>query len=137
NQTVQVITDIGAEITDPLNRCLHFLDANFDGYPDIMADFADGGAGPNYANIFYLFDATTKRFVYNEALSALSQVEVDTMNHVIRSAWRNGAGQHGSAEYRFIDGKMEQTYQWDQVWGSGYFVEETEAVRQQDGQWKE
>lgn len=137
DQTIQVITGIGAEITDPLNRCLHFVDANFDGYPDIMADFADGGAGPNYANIFYLFDPVAKRFKYDEGLSALSQVEVDTVNRVILSAWRNGAGQHGSAEYRFIDGKMEQTYQWDQVWGMGYFVQETESIRQSDGEWKE
>src|SRR5690606_34801476 len=110
---------------------------NFDDYPDIMADFADGGAGPNYVNIFYLFDPAAKRFVYDEGLSVLPQVEVDTINHVIRSAWRNGAGQHGAAEYRYIDGKMEQTYQWDQVWGMGYFVQETESIRQSDGEWKE
>ena len=136
-QTVQVITGIGAEITDTLNQCLHFVDANFDGYRDIVSAYADGGAGPNYVNIFYLFDPVAKRFVYDEGLSALPQVEVDTINHVIRSAWRNGAGQHGAAEYRFIGGKMEQTYQWDQVWGMGYFVQETESTRQPDGAWKE
>lgn len=136
-QTVQVITDIGAEITDTLNQCLHFVDANFDGYRDIVSAYADGGAGPNYVNIFYLFDPATKRFVYDEGLSALPQVEVDTVNQVIRSAWRNGAGQHGADEYRFIGGKMEQTYQWDQVWGMGYFVQETESTRQADGAWKE
>src|SRR5690606_10900159 len=136
-QTVQVITGIGAEITDTLNQCLHFVDANFDGYRDIVSAYADGGAGPNYVNIFYLFDPATKRFVYDEGLSALSQVEVDTINQVIRSAWRNGAGQHGAAEYRFINGKMEQTSQWDQVWGMGYFVQETESTRQGDGGWKE
>lgn len=136
-QTVQVITGIGAEITDTLNQCLHFVDANFDGYRDIVSAYADGGAGPNYVNIFYLFDPATKRFVYDEGLSALSQVEVDTINQVIRSAWRNGAGQHGAAKYRFINGKMEQTYQWDQVWGMGYFVQETESARQPDGGWKE
>lgn len=137
DQTVQVISDIGAEITDTLNQCLRFVDANFDGYPDIVSAYADGGSGPNYTNIFYLFDPVSKRFVYNEDLSVLSQVEVDTTHQVIRSAWRAGAGQHGAAEYRFIDGRMEQTYQWDQVWGWGYFVEEAEAVRQPDGQWKE
>lgn len=136
NQTVQIMTDIGAEITNALNRCLHFVDANFDGHPDIMADFADGGASPNYSNIFYLFDPVSKQFVYDDALSELSQVEVDPLHQVIRSAWRNGAGQHGAAEYRFINGKLEQTYQWDQIWGAGYFVEETESVRQPDGQWK-
>lgn len=136
-QTVQVITSIGAEITDTLNQCLHFVDANFDGYRDIVSAYADGGAGPNYVNIFYLFDPAAKRFVYDEGLSALSQVEVDTINQVIRSAWRNGAGQHGAAKYRFINGKMEQTYQWDQVWGMGYFVQETESARQPDGGWKE
>src|SRR5690606_12385036 len=136
-QTVQVITGIGAEITDTLNQCLHFVDANFDGYRDIVSAYADGGAGPNYVNIFYLFDPVTKRFVYDEGLSSLPQVEVDTVKRVIRSAWRNGAGQHGAAEYRFINGKMEQTYQWDQVWGTGYFVQETESTRQVDGAWKE
>ena len=136
-QTVQVITGIGAEITDTLNQCLHFVDANFDGYRDIVSAYADGGAGPNYGNIFYLFDPVTKRFVYDEGLSALPQVEVDTVKRVIRSAWRNGVGQHGAAEYRFINGKMEQTYQWNQVWGTGYFVQETESTRQVDGAWKE
>src|SRR5690606_29531369 len=73
-QTVQVITGIGAEITDTLNQCLHFVDANFDGYRDIVSAYADGGAGPNYVNIFYLFDPAAKRFVYDEDLSALPQV---------------------------------------------------------------
>ncbi|GAB3017085.1 hypothetical protein GCM10027051_22200 [Niabella terrae] len=137
NQIQQVAADIGAELTDSLNRSLHFIDANFDGYPDMMFDFADGGAGPNYINMFYLFDPVLNQFVYDEALSALSQVEVDTVHQLIRSAWRAGAGQHGAAEYRFIGGKLEQTYQWDQVWGAGYFVKETASIRQPNGQWKE
>lgn len=110
-QTMQIITGIGAEITDPLNQCLHFMDANFDGYRDIVSAYADGGASPNYVNIFNHFDPVAKRFVYDEGLSALPQVEVDTVNPVIRSAKRNGAGQHGAAEYSFINCKIEQSSQ--------------------------
>lgn len=108
---MQIITGIGAEITDPLNQCLHFMDANFDGYRDIVSAYADGGASPNYVNIFNHFDPVAKRFVYDEGLSALPQVEVDTVNPVIRSAKRNGAGQHSAAEYSFINCKIEQSSQ--------------------------
>ncbi|MDQ3535451.1 MAG: hypothetical protein M3421_07470, partial [Bacteroidota bacterium] len=38
----QVITDIGAQLFNPLSESLEFIDANFDGYPDIMSSYAEG-----------------------------------------------------------------------------------------------
>lgn len=135
---VQVISDMNAEIMQELSNSITFIDANFDGYPDLMSDFADGGAGPNYSGIFYVFNPKTRRFEYHEALSGLSQVEVDTENQAIHSGWRSGAAQHGAATYRFVDGKLLQTYQWDQTWESdGNLIKQKELFLQDDSEWRE
>lgn len=138
-RVLQIINNISAEISQNLTHSLTFLDANFDGYPDIMSDFTDGGAGPNYINIFFLFNPGTHRFEYDDTLSGLPQVEVDVENQLIHSRWRSGAGQHGAAAYRFVDGRLLQTYQWDQTWGSfgGDVAKQVESVLQEDGSWDE
>lgn len=134
-ETVQVITEIGAEIRGELSRSLTFVDANFDGYPDIMADFADGGAGPNYTRVFFVFNPEKEVFEYHAGLSALPQVEIDTVKQRVRSSWRSGAAQHGMAEYCFMNGTMVHIYQWDQTWESADVAQQVESILQEDGTW--
>lgn len=133
-QACQLIADIGAQLLNPLVESLEFVDANFDGYPDIMSSYADGGAGPNYSNIFFLYDPDSKTFNYHEQLSSLPQVEVDTVKKLIYSAWRSGAGWHGSGEYRFENDDLVQVKGWEQNWGNGYFSQESFSERK-NGEW--
>jgi hypothetical protein len=132
----QLILDIGAAVKGPLDETIITRDCNFDGYPDIMLYFANGGAGPNYSYNFYLYNPATGLFDYNAALSGLSQVEVDEKKKVISSAWRSGAAGHGAARYTFINGKLTQVSYWEEYWKSdGYF--ETATGKLENGRWIE
>ena len=111
----QVIPLGGVEPTmGAYTEAFDVLDCNFDGLPDLMVYASSGGAGPNSAYNFYLFQPKTGQFVFNAALSELPQVGVDTKTRTIYSAFRNGCCDHSSAEYRFLKGRLTQTASHDE-----------------------
>ena len=71
----------------------------------------DGGAGPNNGYNFYIYNPKSKQFEYNQILSDLTQTQVDINTKTIRSFWRNGAAEHGSEEYKWINGELIMTKQ--------------------------
>ena len=106
---IQTIRDAGY-LTDQ-NNTLDMVDANFDGYEDLMIYSHDGGAGPNNGYNFYIYDPKSKRFEYNQILSGLTQTQIDAKAKMITAAWRNGAAEHGYEEYQWINGELTMTKQ--------------------------
>ncbi len=135
-KTRQVIADIGASLESELACALKVVDFNFDGYPDLMLYYQNGGAGPNSSWNFYVYNPLHQQFEYNDTLSALSQVEVDTKTKTISAAWRGGAGMHGAERYQYINGVLTRTYFWEQTFGLGYFASEVTGSLS-DGRWQE
>jgi hypothetical protein len=107
NSVVQIIEPQGIETRSPPKDSIRMTDANFDGYPDISVLANDGGAGPNNSYNFYLYNPEKRMFEFDEDLSELTQIEIDPVRKEIRSAWRNGAAEHGFERYRFSGGKLE------------------------------
>lgn len=107
----------------PLAELVRVVDADFDGRPDIAVPYNDGGAGPNFVDQFYLFDARRGQFVLDPVLSELPQPSVNR-DGTITSASRGGCCQHASARYRYIEGKLT-------------LVEEVDESLSADGKWVE
>lgn len=106
---IQTIRDAGYLTSE--NHTIDMIDANFDGYEDMMIYSHDGGAGPNNGYNFYIYNTKSKRFEYNQILSELTQTQIDAKAKIITAAWRNGAAQHGYEEYKWINGKLTMTKQ--------------------------
>jgi len=123
---LQEIRDInGMDTWAQPNELISIVDANFDGHPDIVIPFADGGAGPNFTNYYYLFSPKSKRFEFNQQLSDLSQPSVNS-DGTITSAYRSSCCQHHSETYRFHRGKLLLVADWDRVYTSdGKWIETT------------
>jgi hypothetical protein len=126
NRVIQLIEPQGIETRSPPKDSIRMVDANFDGYPDISVLANDGGAGPNNSYNFYLYNPETRKFEFDEDLSELTQTEIDPVRKEIRSAWRNGAAEHGYESYRFSGGKLElveriiETYHYDDETGKTF-----------------
>lgn len=132
----QMIMNIGASLNGALRNVVQVQDCNFDGYQDMMVFNQNGGAGPNYSYNFYLYNPKNGQFEYNEELSDLSQVQVDTKNKIITCDWRNGAADHGGEQYTFINHQFTKISYWEQNGFRGYFTEETSG-QLKDGKWIE
>jgi hypothetical protein len=104
NKLLQVIKNPGL-INDPKN-ILYTEDVNFDGFLDLVVYAQSGGAGPNNTNNYYIFNPKTQKFVFNDALSNLSQPEINLKTKTIFAAWRSGAANHGAEKYNWINGKL-------------------------------
>jgi hypothetical protein len=85
---------------DLMNKDI-FQDVNFDGYQDIIL-FSGSYAGPNTHAAFWVYDPATKRFNYNEQLSELTSVRIDSIKHLIFSSNSCCAGHS----------RTDQTYRW-------------------------
>lgn len=109
NKKIQTIRNAGY-LTNK-NYTLDMIDVNFDGYEDMIIYSHDGGAVPNNGYNFYVYNSKSKLFEYNLTLSDLTQTQVDIKAKMITSAWRNGAAEHGYAEYKWINGKLIMTKQ--------------------------
>ncbi|MFC5473769.1 XAC2610-related protein [Paraherbaspirillum soli] len=116
NRRVQMIYDF---YSDP-NRfsrpeeMLSVVDANFDGYPDIMVFGSSGGAGPNSTENIFLFDPKTQKFALDEMLSGLPQLDINSKNRTISSASRSSCCSHHAETYRYIKGKLTLVADWDE-----------------------
>ena len=91
------------------NEALSVLDCNFDGFPDLMLLANSGGAGPNSTYSIYLFQPKIGRFVFDTALSELTQVDIDAKTRTISSAFRNGCCDHSREAYRFVNRRLTRT----------------------------
>ncbi|MFM0133239.1 XAC2610-related protein [Paraburkholderia sediminicola] len=115
NRRVQVIRDFYSEMSPTAeNELLQVVDANFDGYPDIAIFSQSGGAGPNNTENFFLFNPTTRQFVFDEELSSLPQIAIDSKTRTITSAQRDGCCRHSAETYRYMDGRLTLIANWDE-----------------------
>jgi len=89
---------------DPNGRIL-FEDLNFDSWDD-MRIVPYVGAGANIPYIVWLWDTGKKQFVYDEALSALVNIQADKDTKIIKSGGRYSASEYGEDDYKYIDGKL-------------------------------
>lgn len=128
NKKIQTIRNAGY-LTDQ-NNTLDMIDANFDGYEDMMIYSHDGGAGPNNGYNFYIYDPKSKQFEYDQTLSELTQIQVDTKAKMITAAWRNGAAQHGYEEYKWINGKLTMTKQTVETYTQNDEIQTVTCVNQ-------
>ncbi len=104
---------------DSHNICedqIEVLDANFDGHLDISLPTQNGGAGPNSSDYFFLFDAKTKKFQFNQNLSDLVSAGFDPKHKEVTSSWRGSCCDHGSETYRFINRRMVLVKTWHDYW---------------------
>lgn len=126
----QEILEIGGmRVPFEPTEMLWVADANFDGHPDIVLAFADGGAGPNSVDHFYLFVPQTQRFEIHETLSNLTQVSINA-NGTVTSSSRGSCCQHSSETYRFIDGKLTLIANWDESYtADGWIVTSVGKLR--------
>ncbi|HEY0297597.1 MAG TPA: hypothetical protein VGB84_00115 [Arachidicoccus sp.] len=110
---IQTDSSVQSNLNDaPLNDMIHVKDCNFDGFPDFYFYSYTGGANSTYN--FYLFDTAAKKFVYDEELSNLTNPEIDEKDKVISVTYRGSASDHGSEEYKYINGKLTRISLWDQ-----------------------
>lgn len=86
-QSIYDIYWTDAHLTSP-KEFLSVVDANFDGYPDLVLRSSAGGAGPNDARSFFLYNPKAGKFKYDSQLSSLSQIHIDPEEKVITSASR-------------------------------------------------
>lgn len=124
---VQIIRDFYSSPMDgPSDEALRVIDANFDGQPDLVIAGHDGGAGPNSADNFFLFDPSSRTFRFEQELSDLTQTNVDPKNRTITSAERASCCDHLSTTWRYIGGKLTQVATWEEaITADGNWVETT------------
>jgi hypothetical protein len=70
-------------------RAVETKDMNFDGYKDILIEYNDGSAGGQY--YVWLYNPTTKKFVFNGDFSDLREPTPDSTQRTITSYIANGA----------------------------------------------
>src|SRR5699024_9367948 len=133
---VQILTHIGTP-TDALDDVVQVQDCNFDGYPDFWIFAHDGGAGPNYGDDFYLYHPESGKFEYNEQLSNLTQVAVDTKMKTITSEFRDGCCHHGGEAYTFKNGQLDTLSYWNRQFGYFGIFAEYSAGKKENGKWND
>ena len=124
-EIMQVIRDIDAMKTqrNP-SDLVTAVDANFDGLPDFLIPFSDGGVGPNSSNNYYIFNPKNNQFEINQQLSELPQSAVNA-NGTISSSYRDGCCHHHSETYRFLGGKLILVSDWDEAYTADGWIETT------------
>ncbi len=84
-------------------------DFNFDGHADISAHKFVGSV--NSPTHYWLFQPTTKQFMYSGALSAISSAEFFINKKLIKSSWRSSCCHHGEDYYKVVEGVVQKLYQ--------------------------
>lgn len=122
-------------------------DVNFDDYPDLVVQ-GDNIGVVNNSNNYYVFDPRTKKFVFNETLSGLTQPEIDPKEKRIYSYARGGAGAYSSEKYKWEKGVLQLQEQHliqytdgenvevsIRLYKKGKLVKEDNEVLTQDAYW--
>ena len=104
NKLLQVIKNAG--LIDNEKAVIDIADVNFDGFFDLVIYAQSGGAGPNNSNNYYVYNQKSQKFIFNEALSNLSQPYIDFKLKTVYSAWRAGAATHGAEKHKWVKGKL-------------------------------
>lgn len=85
---------------------LDFIDLNFDGYLDLDL-FISAGATGNYNSLYWLFEPDSNLFIYNDQLSNLVSLSVDSSQKLIYSYIKPGdAYEYESETYKYINGTL-------------------------------
>jgi|GEM_PF-6045965 len=111
-KTLQVDSACANLDNGPLDDMVSIQDCNFDGYPDFYFFNYMGNVNSTYN--FYLFNPKIKRFIYNDALSQLTDPWFDKEDKIIGTSYRGSASNHGSEEYTFTGDTLERVSLWDQ-----------------------
>lgn len=94
------------EIKKHFDDEIDIVDANFDGYPDLMLWGFTGGAGPNDTRNIILYNPTTHKFEWNQALSQLPQIEINPKDKTISSANRGSCCSYLFQTFKFVKNKL-------------------------------
>lgn len=86
---------------------MSLVDINFDGVEDIVLDA--GGFGNQMLNYEFgwIWNRSTGAYEYEPTYLQIGNPSVDQEHQIVRSFWRNSAGSHGWAIYRYTDGAFE------------------------------
>lgn len=98
--TTQTLFTNMAEPPDETTGYLTAMDFNFDGYQDLRLMTSWGATG-NHVYSVWLYDPVTHRFVYNNALSQLNNIDIDLASHTIQSHGNSSADSWGGSSYRW------------------------------------
>lgn len=112
---IQTLYDIESETRNEPSQVVSLVDANFDGHLDVVLPMQSGGAGPNYTNNVFLFNPKNQRFEWNEEISMLPQLSIDSKNKLIESGQRNGCCEHSMTKYRWRNGRLLVVYEWQET----------------------
>jgi hypothetical protein len=110
--------------TSPADSAVKVVDANFDGFVDLVFTAVQGMA--NRMDAFYLYHPKTKQFTFDDELSGLSSPEIDGKRKEIRTYDRESANHYISERYRYIAGKLTRVESVETCYGSS--SSETDAV---------
>lgn len=125
----QVLRDFEADPISEAPDLLQWVDANFDGFPDLLAPGLSGGAGPNSTTSVFLFDPQRQMFVYDAVLSGLPQLSINADARSISSASRGGCCSHASETYRYTAGRLQLVGSWEEALSAdGEHVETTRGT---------
>lgn len=80
---------------------LEFLDLNFDNYLDMRLFVTPGSS--NYGYMCWLYNKKNNLYEYNNLLSELVNVEVDTTNKLLKSYYRSGIDEYDHKTYKYIN----------------------------------
>lgn len=103
----QILRDFSADRIEGSADVLQLVDANFDGFPDLLIPGMSGGAGPNSTQNVFLFDPAHQRFVFDAALSGMSQLSIDAASRTVSTASRDGCCGYTSETYRYAGKALE------------------------------
>ena len=87
-----------------LDRVLHAVDANFDGYRDLQILSSCGATG-NCSYNFYLYDPKQEEFVHNDFLSDLGTPSFDMEKKQVNTNWNTSVADYQKETYQYEDGK--------------------------------
>lgn len=92
--------DFGSYRTDRIS----LTDINFDGAKDIV--LASGGYGNQMLNrdFGWIWNRNSGVYEYSPTYTRIANSSVDQEHQIVRSFWRNSAGSHSWAIYRYVDG---------------------------------
>lgn len=85
---------------------MSLTDINFDGVKDIV--LASGGFGNQMLSYDFgwIWNRNRGVYEYSPTYSRIANASVDQEHQIVRSVWRNSAGSHSWAIYRYVDGEF-------------------------------
>ncbi|MDE7247492.1 MAG: hypothetical protein K2N43_06365 [Lachnospiraceae bacterium] len=83
---------------------MSLTDINFDGIKDIVLD--SGGFGNQMLSLDFgwIWNRDSGMYEYSPSYNEIANASVDQEHQIVRSFWRNSAGSHSWAIYRYVDG---------------------------------